>query len=91
MFISFEDVAREGLGEALGLGEPRRAKRAARSSGAPTDDLDGIIAADGVVSNVTLDFLRALSRARSASSGVSEGEDGIWGSALGIRLFRFDI
>ena len=40
--------------------------------------VEAVMEADGVVSRVVmLDFLRALRRARRASSGLEEGGDGI--------------
>jgi hypothetical protein len=67
--------ASDGFGDADGLADPSLAKRAARSSAAEEGDLEGVesIEADGVVSRLTLDFLRALRRARRASSMFGSG------------------
>lgn len=59
---------REGLGELEGEAEPRRAKRAARSSDAEGGLMGAVEELKGALEKLTLDFLRALSRARRASS-----------------------
>lgn len=81
----------EGFGEPDGDAEPRRAKRARRSSGPGDADGEGLICGGSVVESeedlegVTEDFLSAFRRARRASS-VGGGEGiGRKGSCGGAR------